>query len=79
VRRAIDRCARLLKPALDADLRKLLFPSSRDRNGAAEALKNTKWAQPALFTVGYALAELWTSWGVGAELHFYRIFLHLVV
>jgi phthiocerol/phenolphthiocerol synthesis type-I polyketide synthase E len=64
LRRAIDRCARFLKPALDADLRKLLFPSSRDRNGAAEALKNTKWAQPALFTVGYALAELWSSWGV---------------
>lgn len=64
VRRAIDRCARLLKPALDADLKKLLFPSTRNRKAAAEALKNTKWAQPALFTVGYALAELWTSWGV---------------
>ena len=64
VRRAIDRCARLLKPALDADLKKLLFPAKRDRDRAAEALKNTKWAQPALFTVGYALAELWISWGV---------------
>jgi len=64
VRRAIDRCARLLEPALKADLRRLLFPSRRDRDGAAEALKNTKWAQPALFTVGYALAELWSSWGV---------------
>jgi acyl transferase domain-containing protein/SAM-dependent methyltransferase len=64
VRRAIDHCARLLKPALDADLRKLLFPSRRDRKTAAEALKNTRWAQPALFTVGYALAALWTSWGV---------------
>ena len=59
VRRAIDRCARLLKPALDADLQKVLFPASRDRKDAAEALKDTKWAQPALFTVGYALAELW--------------------
>ena len=64
VRRAIDRCARLLEPTLKADLRRLLFPSKRDRDGAAEALKNTKWAQPALFTVGYALAELWSSWGV---------------
>ncbi len=64
VRRAIDRCARLLKPALDADLRKVLFPSKRSLTGAAEALKNTKWAQPALFTVGYALASLWNAWGV---------------
>jgi phthiocerol/phenolphthiocerol synthesis type-I polyketide synthase E len=64
VRRAIDRCARMLKPMLGADLKKLLFPTTRDRNHAAEALKDTKWAQPALFTIGYALAELWTSWGV---------------
>ena len=64
VHRAIDRCARFLKPALGGDLRKILFPSGRDREDAAEALKNTKWAQPALFTVGYALAELWSSWGV---------------
>src|SRR5262249_20297778 len=64
VRRAIDRCARLLEPALGADLRKLMFPSRRHREGAAEAVKDTKWAQPALFTVGYALAELWRSWGV---------------
>ena len=64
VRRAVDRCARLLKSALDADLRKVLFPSRRNHENAAEALKDTKWAQPALFTVGYALAELWTSWGI---------------
>src|SRR5262249_43279979 len=56
--------SRLLKPVLGADLKKLLFPSSRRRKDAAEALKDTKWAQPALFTVGYALAELWQSWGV---------------
>jgi acyl transferase domain-containing protein/ubiquinone/menaquinone biosynthesis C-methylase UbiE len=64
VRRAIDRCARLLKPHLGADLRKLLFPSRRNRGLAAEELRNTRWAQPALFVVGYALAELWKSWGV---------------
>ncbi len=64
VRRAIDHCARMLKPALGADLRRLLFPGPRGRKNAAEALKDTKWAQPALFTIGYALAELWKSWGI---------------
>ncbi|MGA8439230.1 MAG: SDR family oxidoreductase [Candidatus Sulfotelmatobacter sp.] len=64
VRRVIDRCARILKPMLAGDLRRLLFPSPRGRKNAAEALKDTKWAQPALFTVGYALAELWRSWGI---------------
>lgn len=64
VRRAVDHCARVLKPALGADLRRLLFPGPRRRKQAAETLKDTRWAQPALFTVEYALAELWRSWGV---------------
>ncbi|HLG55434.1 MAG TPA: SDR family oxidoreductase [Vicinamibacterales bacterium] len=64
VRRAIDRCARILEPELGADLRKLLFPPQRRRAQVAEELRDTRWAQPALFVVGYALAELWSSWGV---------------
>ena len=64
VRHAIDRCARILQPTLKADIRKVLFGHGHNFKQAEEALKNTKWAQPALFTVGYALAELWSSWGV---------------
>ena len=64
VRRTIDRCARILEPELGADLRKLLFPPQRRRVRAAEELRDTRWAQPALFVVGYALAELWGSWGI---------------
>ena len=64
VRRTIDHCARILKPDLGIDLRRLLFPSKRRRKAAAEALLDTRWAQPALVTVGYAVAELWRSWGI---------------
>jgi acyl transferase domain-containing protein/SAM-dependent methyltransferase len=64
VRRAIDRCARILTREIGADLRKLIFPSVRRRAQAAEELRDTRWAQPALFVVGYALAELWRSWGI---------------
>ncbi|MGH8262903.1 MAG: SDR family oxidoreductase, partial [Steroidobacteraceae bacterium] len=64
VRKAIDRCARLLKPIVGADLRRLLFPGRRRHKEAAEALKDTRWAQPALFTVAYAVAKLWKSWGI---------------
>jgi phthiocerol/phenolphthiocerol synthesis type-I polyketide synthase E len=64
VRHAIDHCAAMLEPILQADLRKLLFPGQRQRKDAAEALRDTKWAQPALFTIAYALAELWRSWGI---------------
>lgn len=63
-RKAIDRCAQLLQPALGADLRRVLFPAKRERKSSAEVLKDTRWAQPALFTIGYALAELWRSWGI---------------
>ena len=64
VRRAVDHCARVLQPELDGDLRKILFPAARKREQAGEALRDTRWAQPALFTVGYALAELWRCWGI---------------
>ena len=64
VRGAIDRCARLLEPALGSDLRRLLFPGVRRRKHAADTLRNTRWAQPALFVVEYALAELLRSWGI---------------
>ncbi len=64
VRRTIDRCAHLLRPELGIDLRRLLFPGPRRRRAAAEALQDTRFTQPALFAVEYALAELWRSWGI---------------
>ncbi|MBS0431111.1 MAG: SDR family NAD(P)-dependent oxidoreductase [Proteobacteria bacterium] len=64
VREAIDRCAQQLKRHTGQDIRKVLFRTERSRGNAARALRDTKWAQPALFTVSYALAKLWQSWGV---------------
>ena len=63
-RRNVDMCARILKPAVGFDLRRLLFPALSRRKDAVEALRDTKWAQPALFTISYALSQLWGSWGV---------------
>jgi phthiocerol/phenolphthiocerol synthesis type-I polyketide synthase E len=64
VKSIIDRCASILKGKLQADIRGFIFPSAKKRENAAEILKDTKWAQPALFTISYALASLWQSWGV---------------
>jgi len=59
-RRTVDLCCELLKPELGLDLRKLLYPSN---GGDPERLSATLLAQPAIFTVEYALAQLLMSWG----------------
>jgi len=64
VRHAIDACAEILAPKLGLDLRRLLYPRDGEAEEAALRLRNTSMAQPALFAVEYALARLWTSWGV---------------
>lgn len=60
VREHLDRCAELLEPRLGLDLRAVLYPAT----DAAAQLDQTWLAQPALFTVEYALAQLWMKWGV---------------
>lgn len=52
---AVDECLAVL----GADFRQLLFDPA-----AAEQLGQTRHTQPALFTIEYALARLWQSWGV---------------
>jgi phthiocerol/phenolphthiocerol synthesis type-I polyketide synthase E len=61
---AIDRCCALLAPDLGIDLRTVLFPAPERAAGAADELRDTALAQPALFTVAYAVAELLRSWGI---------------
>ncbi|MGE7470193.1 amino acid adenylation domain-containing protein [Bosea sp. NPDC003192] len=60
-RRTVDLCCELLKPELGLDLRSLLYPSN---GGDPEKLSATLLAQPAIFTVEYALAQLLLSWGL---------------
>ena len=60
----VDRCAAILQPQLGFDLREVLYPADGDEETAAERLKQTAVTQPALFTIEYATAKLWLSWGV---------------
>ncbi|AQS67079.1 type I polyketide synthase [Streptomyces pactum] len=62
-RAAVDRCAELLRPELGTDVRDLLLAAPDDEE-AARRLGTTALAQPALFTLEHALAELWNAWGV---------------
>jgi acyl transferase domain-containing protein len=56
-RAAIDRCADLLHTEVDRPLKEILF-------GSDELLDHMIYAQPGLFSLQYALAALWGSWGV---------------
>lgn len=61
-RATIDRCATILEPELEQPLLTVLYPETEtDTNGL---LNETKYTQPALFAIEYALAELWISWGI---------------
>ncbi|MEO0537755.1 MAG: SDR family NAD(P)-dependent oxidoreductase [Cyanobacteria bacterium P01_A01_bin.123] len=60
----VDICCELLKPHLGVDLRQVLYPDPEQLASASEQLQQTALAQPALFVIEYALAQLWQEWGV---------------
>jgi phthiocerol/phenolphthiocerol synthesis type-I polyketide synthase E len=64
-REHIDRCADMLMPHLELDLRELIYPRrQQDAPKSADRLQETWLTQPALFALEYALARLWMDWGV---------------
>jgi acyl transferase domain-containing protein len=63
-RHDIDRCGEIVRPRLEMDLRELLYPSCPEHHGPETALHQTRYTQPALFAVEYALARLWMDWGI---------------
>lgn len=67
-REAFERCTTLLDPLLEHPLASVLFPGPGQEEQAATRLNQTAFTQPALFVVGYALSELWASWGVQPDL-----------
>ena len=63
-REHVDRAAELLAPELGLDLRELYYPAAAELDSAAEKLNETRYTQPALFVIEYALAKLWESVGI---------------
>jgi len=59
-RAAVDRCAAILKAPLQCDIRDFIVAA----DAGAVDISRTDLAQPLLFVVEYALAQLWLSWGV---------------
>ncbi|MEO0800998.1 MAG: beta-ketoacyl synthase N-terminal-like domain-containing protein [Cyanobacteria bacterium J06642_2] len=62
-REPFDRCCDLLEPLLGFDISTLIFSDS-SAEAELEKLQDTAIAQPALFAIEYALAQLWMSWGI---------------
>ena len=67
----VDYCAEFLSPLIGRDLRDLIYPgqepediSEKQMASFQDELDQMKFAQPALFVIEYALAQLWMSWGV---------------
>nr|WP_256488973.1 non-ribosomal peptide synthetase/type I polyketide synthase [Dyella lutea] len=61
---AFARCCALASVPLGLDLAALILDGG---DNADAQLAQTRCAQPALFAVSYALAELWEHWGVVAD------------
>ena len=59
-RATLDRCDEILQPYLEESLLKVLYPDSPED----QRLHQTVYTQPALFSLEYALAQLWQSWGI---------------
>ncbi len=59
-REHFDQCATFLHARFSLDLHQLLYADSAD----ASVLQQTSMTQPALFSIEYALAQLWMAWGI---------------
>ena len=46
------------------DLRQMLGRSTEPTDAVTQALNQTRFTQPAIFVIEYALAQLWISWGI---------------
>ncbi|HEU4874869.1 MAG TPA: MupA/Atu3671 family FMN-dependent luciferase-like monooxygenase, partial [Pyrinomonadaceae bacterium] len=66
-RAELDHCAELLRSSLGVDLREIIYADDLPAEDAAARLADTRFAQPALFAVEYALAKLWMEWGIVPE------------
>ena len=56
-RSALEECDKILQPYLEQSLLEVIF-------GNASLLDQTAYTQSALFSLEYALVQLWKSWGI---------------
>ncbi len=62
-RAALERSDAIVRAVRGESLLAVMFDETTAAPGG-RAIDQTYWTQPAIFAVGYALAELWRSWGI---------------
>ncbi len=68
-RAAVDRCAEIVRPQIDADLRELMYAAHTPTAAQSDAFQQVAaHALLGLFTMEYALAQQWLAWGVAPTL-----------
>jgi amino acid adenylation domain-containing protein len=60
---AMDEVTAIFSAETGENLLDVIYPTI-ENSEAEDLLRNTRYSQPALFCVGYALAKLWMSWGI---------------
>ncbi|MDJ0797465.1 MAG: SDR family oxidoreductase [Calothrix sp. MO_167.B12] len=63
-RKNLEKCDRILHSYLDIPLLDVLYADLDNK----ELIHQTRYTQPAIFAIEYALAELWKSWGIEPDL-----------
>ena len=58
-KRTFDQCDQILKPYLEQSLKDVLYTSNE-----LQLIHQTRYTQPALFTIEYALCQVWQAWGI---------------
>ncbi|MDJ0649138.1 MAG: SDR family NAD(P)-dependent oxidoreductase [Xenococcaceae cyanobacterium MO_188.B19] len=69
-RNNLDKCAEILQDYLDENILDIIFADAKNSNQETRLNKinSTKYTQPILFSLEYALAKLWMSWGITPDI-----------
>ena len=67
-RETINKCDEILSTFRTTSLKEILYPAENINAFNLSILNQTAYTQPALFAIEYALAQLWHSWGIKADI-----------